>query len=130
MASGSGSKHGAGGPSSSGGAKKDGDVSPSRRARSSSSERAPSVDRVPRETFRKDERLRRRSEFLRAQREGRRFATEHFLFFVFDAAGEALRLGITVSRKVGGAVQRNRVKRLVREVYRRNKSLFPRARDV
>jgi ribonuclease P protein component len=39
------------------------------------------------------------------------------------------RLGITASRKLGGAVERNRVKRLVREAFRRHKLLFPRGYD-
>jgi ribonuclease P protein component len=60
-----------------------------------------------------------RADFLRATRRGRRVATEHFLLFVFDRedAGET-RLGITVTRKVGNAVRRNRIKRLVREWFR------------
>jgi ribonuclease P protein component len=40
------------------------------------------------------------------------------------------RLGITVSRRVGNAVHRNRVKRLVREVFRRERALFPEGCDV
>ena len=61
----------------------------------------------------------RRADFLRATRQGRRFATEYFLLYVFDRkdSGPA-RLGITVTRKVGNAVRRNRIKRLVREWYR------------
>jgi ribonuclease P protein component len=39
-------------------------------------------------------------------------------------------LGLTVSKKVGGAVARNRVKRLVREAFRREKLLFPTGLDV
>jgi len=39
-------------------------------------------------------------------------------------------LGITVSRKVGTAVTRNRLKRLVREAFRRRKTLFPRGLDL
>ena len=60
-----------------------------------------------------------RADFLRATRRGRRVETEHFLLFVFDRedAGET-RLGITVTRKVGNAVRRNRIKRLVREWFR------------
>lgn len=40
------------------------------------------------------------------------------------------RIGITVTRKVGNAVQRNRVKRVVREVFRRNRERFPRGCDI
>ena len=40
------------------------------------------------------------------------------------------RLGISVQRKVGGAVQRNRIKRVVREVFRKNRHLFPQNADV
>lgn len=40
------------------------------------------------------------------------------------------RVGVTVSRKVGNSVVRHRVKRWVREVFRRNKSVFPAGCDV
>ncbi len=40
------------------------------------------------------------------------------------------RLGITVTKKTGNAVRRNRMKRLVREFFRRNKNLFPEDHDV
>jgi ribonuclease P protein component len=61
----------------------------------------------------------RRADFLRATRQGRRFATEFFLLYLFDRKDSGLaRLGITVTRKVGNAVRRNRIKRLVREWYR------------
>jgi ribonuclease P protein component len=47
-------------------------------------------------------------------------AAEHFLVFVMDRYDSApARLGITVTRKVGNAVRRNRIKRLVREWFRR-----------
>jgi len=66
-----------------------------------------------------DGRLRRRRDYLRAYRTGRRrggrFAT---LFFVANDVGTA-RLGITASRKVGKSVVRQRLKRRVREIYRR-----------
>jgi ribonuclease P protein component len=82
--------------------------------------------------FPRAHRLLRRSEFVRVQQQGRRVHTAHFVMLVLRARGpdSATRLGVTVGRRVGGAVQRNRVKRLVREVFRRNRALFPRDCDV
>ena len=84
------------------------------------------------EALRKGSRLRKRRQFLAVQGEGKKLQSRSFLVFVrpqADAAGPT-RLGITVSRKIGSAVERNHVKRLVREVFRRHKALFPRGVDV
>jgi ribonuclease P protein component len=71
------------------------------------------------ERLRRQERVRRGSEYQRAYRAGRRrngsFVTLHF---VPNEAGAA-RLGVTVSRKVGNSVVRHRVKRRIVESYRR-----------
>jgi ribonuclease P protein component len=66
----------------------------------------------------KHARLRKRGEYLRVQATGRRHHTEHFV--VLSAPGEAAgsRVGITVSARVGNAVVRNRVKRMLREILR------------
>ncbi len=76
------------------------------------------------------DRLHRRAEFLRAQRDGLRRQTKHFVIYLwarqsadlsevgFSTLG-SVRLGITVSRRIGNAVARNRVKRRVRELFRR-----------
>ena len=82
------------------------------------------------EAFPRGDRILRRSDFLRAQSEGRRVHTPHFVIVALPGERGHLRLGVTVSRKVGDAVRRNRVKRLLREVFRRNRALFPRACDV
>jgi ribonuclease P protein component len=65
------------------------------------------------------ERLRRRADFLRCYREGRRRQGGALaLYFIPNGLGQP-RLGITASRKVGGAVARHRLKRWIREIYRR-----------
>jgi ribonuclease P protein component len=76
------------------------------------------------------ERVRKRREYVAVQGQGRKLHTDSFLVFCQPRAQSPTRLGITVSKKVGGAVERNRVKRLVREVFRRNKALFPQGLDI
>ncbi|UCF48867.1 MAG: ribonuclease P protein component [Myxococcales bacterium] len=80
--------------------------------------------------FRRADRLKKRYEFRQAQLSGRRIHTPHFLIVVQPNALQNTRLGITVTKKVGTAVQRNRIKRVVREVFRRNRHLFPAGHDL
>ena len=92
------------------------------------------MDANPRsESFGRSGRLRRRVDFLLVQERGRRIAGANYLVFSLPRTGASVpgpRLGVTVSRKVGGAVTRNRVKRWVRESYRRLQTLAPPATDV
>jgi ribonuclease P protein component len=61
----------------------------------------------------------RRSDFERAKQSGFRVSSALFIAVVMRRqGGERARLGITVTRKVGNAVRRNRIKRLVREWFR------------
>jgi ribonuclease P protein component len=80
--------------------------------------------------LRRADRLKKRYEFRQVQLTGRRIHTPHFLIVVQSNSLENTRLGITVTKKVGNAVQRNRIKRVVREVFRRNRHLFPPSHDV
>jgi len=71
------------------------------------------------ETLPREERMRRRIEYLRCYREGRRRHGDLMILYAADNELEHPRLGITVSRKVGNSVVRHRVKRRIREIYRR-----------
>jgi ribonuclease P protein component len=68
----------------------------------------------------KRRRLSRSGEFDRVYRDGSSHATRHLVLYSFprqDEGAEDVRLGVSASRKIGGAVDRNRVKRVLREAF-------------
>ena len=75
--------------------------------------------------FSKAARLRHRQEFLRVQAQGKRFHTRHFGVTLAPMAEGHPRLGLVATRRMGKAVQRNRVKRLLREFFRRHQTGVP-----
>lgn len=68
-------------------------------------------------------RLKKQTDFERVFRQGIIWAGSYFQFRVLKTYREA-RIGIAVSHRYGNAVQRNRVKRIIREVFRHNKAFF------
>jgi len=77
---------------------------------------------APRSTkkrFPKSRRLLRHSDFERVYRQGKRhFAAHLTAFYLARAEGTGLRIGFTVGKALGGAVERNRMKRRLREAVR------------
>src|SRR4029077_15362745 len=76
-------------------------------------------------------RLSRSAEFERVYRQGRSTANRHLVLYSFpNPAASQPRLGLSVSRKVGGAVERNRVKRLLREAFAQSESALRPGQDI
>jgi ribonuclease P protein component len=81
-------------------------------------------------TFPKTERLRRRGEFLAVKGSGARSHLRSFVVIQRASPTGKTRLGITVSRRVGKAIVRNRLKRMIREVFRTRGRETGTAQDV
>jgi ribonuclease P protein component len=80
-------------------------------------------------------RLSRSAEFERVYRQGRSHGNRHLVLYTFPREGSSgsddePRVGLSVSRKVGGAVERNRVKRLLREAFASEAKRLPAGHDV
>jgi ribonuclease P protein component len=82
------------------------------------------------EGFPKSLRLTRRSDFLRVQGSGIKVSTEPLLALALQNSLGKTRVGITVSKKVGNAVIRNRIRRRLREIFRKEGRGFPGGLDL
>lgn len=81
--------------------------------------------------FKKNERLRRRSEFSALFQSGKRIHSEYLTVILSTNTSDVRRLGLVVGKKVRKeAVRRNRMKRLLREFFRLNKHRLPASQDI
>ena len=75
--------------------------------------------------FKAADRIRKRREYQRVYDQGRKVFSRNFTLFLLENDLRRPRLGITATRRVGGAVQRNRAKRLLREWFRKVRQDLP-----
>jgi len=75
-------------------------------------------------------RLLKRAQFLTLSKQGKKVVTDCFIAIVLKETAQNNRIGITISKKVGNAVERNRIKRIIREYFRHNKENISGPKDI
>ena len=80
--------------------------------------------------FAKADRILKRPDFLRLSKHGKKSSNQHFVVTYCPGQFKNTRLGITVSKKVGNAAARNRIKRFSREYFRQNRHLLAGCLDI
>lgn len=83
-----------------------------------------------RQRFTKADRLLERAQFVHLAKHGKKIQNRHFIAYYEPGEHQRCRIGITVSKKVGNAATRNRIKRLVREYYRKKHPPFGHYWDI
>jgi ribonuclease P protein component len=72
-------------------------------------------------SFTKADRILKRGEYIALSKSGKKVQNDEFIAYFLPARHDQSRLGVTVTKKVGQAVERNRIKRIVREFFRINR---------
>ena len=80
--------------------------------------------------FKDFETLKKNKDFQKVYKEKKIFANRHIIMYVRKNEDENLRLGVSVSKKVGNSVVRHRLTRLIREAFRLNSSYMKRGFDI
>lgn len=74
--------------------------------------------------------LNKNYEFLRVYKKGRFYVGKYMVIYILPNSSEKNRLGISISRKYGKSVKRNRIKRLIRESYRQYEEFIESGFDI
>jgi len=100
-------------------------------ARSNDLQKRAKVDVVEADRrLRARERITRARDFERIRSHGRRYRVGPFIMIVAENELGYRRIGVSVSRKAGKAVVRNRIRRVIKEYFRLNKEKFPPSSDI
>lgn len=82
------------------------------------------------ESFGPPERIRKNKEFFHLYKKGKRYRGKYFNLVYLSSASSSSRMAVVVSKKVGNAVKRNKFKRWIRTLFRRNKNLLKDPLDI
>lgn len=83
-----------------------------------------------RETLGPRQRIRKRNDFLFLYKKGNRYKGKYFNLIYFSNNLSFSRMAVVVSKKIGNAVKRNKIKRWMRSLFRRNKELLKNSLDI
>lgn len=81
-------------------------------------------------SFPKSKRILKKKDFIRLSKQGKKVLTHYFIAVVTKGAEDNNRIGITASKKVGNAPERNRIKRLIREYFRHRQENHTEKKDI
>lgn len=82
------------------------------------------------ENFTPQERIRKKKDFLHLYKKGKRYRGKYFILIYLSSELTFSRVAVVASKKLGNAVQRNRTKRWLRTLFRRNKELLEKSFDM
>jgi ribonuclease P protein component len=82
------------------------------------------------ENFTPQERIRKKKDFLHLYKKGKRYRGKYFVLIYLSNELTFSRVAVVASKKLGNAVQRNRMKRWLRTLFRRNKELLEKPFDM
>lgn len=82
------------------------------------------------ETLGPQERIKKKKDFLHLYKKGKRYRGKYFILVYLSSASDFSRMAVVVSKKIGNAVKRNKIKRWMRTLYRRNKHLLVNSIDI
>jgi len=86
--------------------------------------------RLKKFSFKKEDKILKRREFLQLQRCGKKIQDSNFIVIYSEGRFDKKRIGITASKKIGNAVKRNKIKRLIREHFRMNRDKIAEFMDI